>query len=101
MGYFCKFAAKSSKNLNSKRFLLFSAFIVAVMACNGQNSENMKRSEKTDAVLECIMMHTNIRQYTDEPVSKADIETMIRAGMAAPTAGQSTSAARLNRVFKH
>ena len=27
-----------------------------------------------------------IRQYTDEPVSMADIETMLRAGMAAPTA---------------
>ena len=33
-----------------------------------------------------IMMRTSIRQYTDEPVSKADIETMLRAGMAAPTA---------------
>ena len=33
-----------------------------------------------------IMTRTSIRQYTDEPVSKADIETMLRAGMAAPTA---------------
>lgn len=33
-----------------------------------------------------IMTRTSIRQYTDEPISKADIETMLRAGMAAPTA---------------
>ena len=32
------------------------------------------------------MTRTSIRQYIDEPVSKADIETMLRAGMAAPTA---------------
>jgi nitroreductase len=32
------------------------------------------------------MTRTSIRQYTNEPVSKADIETMLRAGMAAPTA---------------
>ena len=32
------------------------------------------------------MTRTSIRQYTDETVSKADIDTMLRAGMAAPTA---------------
>lgn len=33
-----------------------------------------------------IMTRTSIRKYTDQPVSKADIETLLRAGMAAPTA---------------
>ena len=33
-----------------------------------------------------IMTRTSIRKYTDQPVSKTDIETMLRAGMAAPTA---------------
>ena len=37
-------------------------------------------------VINNIMTRTSIRQYTNEPVSKADIETMLRAGMAAPTA---------------
>ena len=37
-------------------------------------------------VLSNIMTRTSIRQYTNVPVSKADIETMLRAGMAAPTA---------------
>ena len=35
-------------------------------------------------VINNIMTRTSIRQYTNEPVSKADIETMLRAGMAAP-----------------
>ena len=33
-----------------------------------------------------IMTRTSIRKYTDQPVSKNDIETLLRAGMAAPTA---------------
>ena len=33
-----------------------------------------------------IMSRTSIRKYTDQPVSKTDIETLLRAGMAAPTA---------------
>ncbi len=43
-------------------------------------------SKVNQAAIKNIMTRTSIRQYTDEPVSKADIETMLRAGMAAPTA---------------
>ena len=37
-------------------------------------------------VLNSIMTRTSIRKYADQPVSKTDIETLLRAGMAAPTA---------------
>ena len=33
-----------------------------------------------------IMTRTSIRKYTDQPVTKAEIETLLKAGMAAPTA---------------
>ena len=47
-----------------------------------------QRTENGDAqiAINNIMTRTSIRQYTDEPVSKENIETMLRAGMAAPTA---------------
>jgi nitroreductase len=47
-----------------------------------------ERTEKSDAqvAINNIMTRTSIRQYTNEPVSKENIETMLRAGMAAPTA---------------
>ena len=47
-----------------------------------------ERTEKCDAqaAINNIMTRTSIRKYTNEAVSKADIETMLRAGMAAPTA---------------
>ena len=47
-----------------------------------------QRTEKSDAqaAINNIMTRTSIRQYTSEPVSKENIETLLRAGMAAPTA---------------
>ena len=47
-----------------------------------------QKTQKSDAqaAINNIMTRTSIRQYTNEPVSKADVETMLRAGMAAPTA---------------
>lgn len=43
-------------------------------------------NREVNPVLNSIMTRTSIRQYTNEPVSKADVETLLRAGMAAPTA---------------
>ena len=43
-------------------------------------------SRETNPALNVIMTRTSIRKYTSEPVSKADIEALLRAGMAAPTA---------------
>ena len=45
-----------------------------------------QQKSEAQTAINNIMTRTSIRQYTDETVSKADIETMLRAGMAAPTA---------------
>ena len=39
-----------------------------------------------DAVLENIHSRKSVRQYTSEPVSENDIQTLLKAAMAAPTA---------------
>lgn len=38
------------------------------------------------AVIDNIMTRTSVRQYTSQPVDSATIETLLRAGMAAPSA---------------
>ena len=43
-------------------------------------------SANAQTVINNIMTRTGIRQYTDEPVSQQDVETLLHAGMAAPTA---------------
>ena len=45
-----------------------------------------QQKAESDAAIKNIMTRTSVRKYTNEAVSKADIETMLRAGMAAPTA---------------
>jgi Nitroreductase len=59
-------------------------FIMLALAMTAGVSAQQK--SEAQAAINNIMTRTSIRQYTDEPVSKADIETMLRAGMAAPTA---------------
>ncbi len=41
--------------------------------------------------LDALMTRRSIRRYTDEPVSDADIEVLLRAAMAAPSAGNQQS----------
>jgi nitroreductase len=41
--------------------------------------------------LDALMTRRSIRRYTDEPVSEADIEVLLRAAMAAPSAGNQQS----------
>ncbi len=56
-------------------------------ACNGNKTEN--ESMNTDAFqtpIENIMTRASVRQFTNRPISKDTIETIVRAGMAAPTA---------------
>ena len=50
------------------------------------NTTKDTASNGAEAVLDNIATRTSIRAFTSEPVSDADIETMLRAAMAAPTA---------------
>lgn len=61
-----------------------------VAAKTGRNAGTASPSQQTDSVMnpaiENIMTRTSIRAYTSEAVSEQDIETILRAAMAAPTA---------------
>ena len=68
---------------------ILSAF-AALLVLAGCNSNEPKAETATTAdgkaIVECLMTRTSIRQYTDQTVSADTIETLLRAGMAAPTA---------------
>ena len=51
-------------------------FIMLALAMTVGVSAQQK--SEAQAAINNIMTRTSIRQYTDEPVSKADIETMLR-----------------------
>ncbi|MCE1246108.1 MAG: nitroreductase family protein [Firmicutes bacterium] len=44
-------------------------------------------SSGSNPAIEVIMKRKSVREYTAQPVSKEDLDILIRAGMAAPTAG--------------
>lgn len=56
---------------------------LALGAC-GRGSDSASSSE--NRAYDNIMTRTSIRQYTDEAVSRSAVDSLLRAGMAAPTA---------------
>ena len=87
------FGRAYSRSAEHKRAWLCSRLIVALSvllaltACNS-NEPKAESAATTDgmAIVENIMTRTSIRQYTDQTIGADTIETLLRAGMAAPTA---------------
>ena len=65
-----------------KQISLFVA-LVAILLISGCNC---KPQECPPSALDVIMSRTSIRNFTGDPVSKEQLETLLKAGMAAPTA---------------
>jgi len=60
--------------------------LLLALAMNAGVSAQQSENGDAQAAIKNIMTRTSVRKYTNETVTKADIETMLRAGMAAPTA---------------
>lgn len=65
---------------NILKFFVLMAMTVSAMTSCGNSGSN------ADAVLDNIHSRKSVRQYTDEAVTPEQVETMLRAAMAAPTA---------------
>ncbi len=61
--------------------LVFLSYKLAVTG-----NDNGKEQDGSEAVLNTILKRTSIRSYKNKPVEKEEIEKLLRAGMAAPTA---------------
>ena len=75
---------KPKINSGKMKKMIFMMLTLAITACASAQQANEK--EDAQAVIKNMMTRTSIRSYTDEAVSKENIETILRAGMAAPTA---------------
>ena len=60
--------------------------MMLALAMTAWASAQQRTESDAQVAIKNIMTRTSVRQYTSEAVTKADIETMLRAGMAAPTA---------------
>lgn len=70
-----------------KKFALLPIITLAVMllSCGSNNGNDSAQATDNDAITN-IMTRTSIRAYTDATLTDTQIETMLRAAMAAPTA---------------
>lgn len=64
-----------------------ASMTAAVTSCNSSCDAGGAATSQKDAALANIMTRTSVRDYTDTPIPDATIDTLLRAGMAAPTAG--------------
>ena len=67
------------KNLG---ILVSLLLVVLATGCNCKNQEK----ECAPSAMDVIFARTSIRSFTGDPVSKEQLETLLKAGMAAPTA---------------
>ena len=61
------------------------AALVQLVALRGTGDEPVAENRKADIVLENIFSRKSVRSYTDEPVRRSQLDTLLRAAMAAPT----------------
>lgn len=73
------------KKFINRLIALSSACILigSTLSCSKTN-EQMNKSE--NAVIECIMTRKSVRQFTPQEVPDEKIQTILKAGMAAPSA---------------
>ncbi len=63
------------------------ALMAGAIACSGQKpAQPGQQEEKAKDAISVIMSRKSVRHFTGEAVSKEQLEQLLRAGMAAPTA---------------
>ncbi len=70
------------------KYLAIAAGVMALVSCGQQPAPAQEPVEvdKAAVVIENIMTRVSVRQFTEEPVAKADLETILKAGLQAPSA---------------
>lgn len=67
-----------------KKSALIAALVLIVTGCSTPNKTNT--CMETNPAIENIMTRTSIRQFAAQPVTDEQVETLLRCGLAAPTA---------------
>ena len=66
------------------KFVITSACLAAIMACNPQTQENSETMKAQNEVIETIMARRSIRQYKPEAVNKETMNIILECGINAP-----------------
>lgn len=72
--------------MKSLKCLMMAAGVMTLASCSQPVAEAPEPADPSLIVLNNIMTRVSVRQFTDEPVAKADLETILKAGLQAPSA---------------
>ncbi|MDE5844786.1 MAG: nitroreductase family protein [Muribaculaceae bacterium] len=67
-------------------FTALASVLLLSTACSEKASDNNNQSNNTAAVIDNIMTRTSIRKFTNQPIGADTLTSLVKAGMAAPTA---------------
>lgn len=67
-------------------FTALASVLLLSTACSEKASDNDNQSNNTAAVIDNIMTRTSIRKFTNQPIGADTLTSLVKAGMAAPTA---------------
>ncbi|MCC8144674.1 MAG: nitroreductase family protein [Tannerellaceae bacterium] len=73
-------------NLSKILYILFVVCSFFLYACGEGNNNGQSNMSNARTTMDVIHERTSIREYTQRKVSREDLETLVRAGMAAPSA---------------
>ena len=68
--------------------LILSALVVFLTVCSGHDSLLAQEQGKIDDVLTVIHRRKSVRKYLDKPITREQLITLMKAGMAAPSAAE-------------
>lgn len=77
------------RNIKFGRALIIIVSLLALAAAPGDGASDEKaggQDAKGQDVLSVIHARKSVRQYTGEPAGREELQTLVKAGMAAPTA---------------
>ena len=69
-----------------KHLIAVALLVTSALTATAQNNNRQLSNGMEEIVLDNILARTSIRSYQDRPVEQDKIETLLRAGMAAPSA---------------
>ena len=67
-----------------KKTLLAVLCALTLVGCNQQNNNSMQNKE--NEAIKNLMTRASVRQFTGEPITQEQVDTLLRAAMAAPSA---------------
>ncbi len=71
--------------MNIIKTSLLSLLVLSITSCKEVQKQDQSADSKNQTAMENIFSRKSVRRYSDKEIAAADVEKIVKAGMAAPT----------------